>query len=451
MVSGLRAVVSDSDRSVLLVAGFEFLAVFLGKVAFDAVGLGVGPPCFQVDSEEALLKRTDERALLARVSPGATPEMKLVTRSWIVGEGEYTNGIESIKYVPQRTASVWMPFKQACDEESGNADFDSSKTAPWDNGETQRDDRHEVLCRPMVHNKQACDEESGDADFDSFKTAPWDAGGTKRDKTHEVRCRPMVHNVDRLTTGNTKCELTTKRLVDTNCPQLESTPGEGDASYRRTDWSAEIHTSGRTLYVSGRNCLPCAVALLPADKLYATMQRNDTAVCVEIDSLADMNYAVIEMDDEPIFRRRLPRTEVFAEGVEEKYIAPGTDSMSTIQNSLIFRRANPWRRVVSTEQDMHGSTVKGVFTVSEPCDLLRHRRSLPPNRADTEGGASECAHITLVRRTNFPPNENVGGRKNDYIWLPSESDHSYRRRSLPPSTAVPKVGELVHEHLTLFR
>ena len=130
----------------------------------------------------------------------------------------------------------------------------------------------------------------------------------------------MVHNVDRLTTGNTKCELTTKRLVDTNCPRLESTPGEDDASYRSTDWSAERHTSGRTLSVSGMNWWPCAVALLPADKLYATIQRNDTAVCVEIDSPADMNDAVIEIDDEPILRRRLPHTEVFAEGVEEKYI-----------------------------------------------------------------------------------------------------------------------------------
>ena len=287
---------------------------------------------------------------MARAAQGATPEMKLVTSSWIVGQGEYTNGIESIKYVPQRTASVWMPFEQACDEESGDADFDSSNTAPWDDSETQRDDGHDVLCRPMVHNEQASDEESGEADLDSFKTVPWDAGGTKRNETHEVRCRSMVHNVDRLTTGNTKCELTTKRLVDANCPRLESTPGEGDASYRSTDWSAERHTSCWTLSVSGRNCWPCAVALLPADKLYATVQRNDTAACVEIDSPADMNDAVMEMDDEPILRQRLPRTEVFAEGVEEKYIAPCTDSMSTIQNNL--------QRVVSTEQDMHGSTVK---------------------------------------------------------------------------------------------
>ena len=99
--------------------------------------------------------------------------------------------------------------------------------------------------------------------------------------------------------------------------------------------------------MSGMNCLPCAVALLPEDKLYTTIQRNDTAVCVEIDSPAEMNDAVIEMDDEPILRRRLPHTEVFAEGVEDKYIAPCTDSMSTIQNSLIFRRANPSWRVVS--------------------------------------------------------------------------------------------------------
>ena len=47
LVSGLRSVVSDSALSVLPVAGCEFPAVFLGgKVAFDAVGLGVGPPCF---------------------------------------------------------------------------------------------------------------------------------------------------------------------------------------------------------------------------------------------------------------------------------------------------------------------------------------------------------------------------------------------------------------------
>ena len=55
--------------------------------------------------------------------------MKLVMKSWIVGRRKNTNDMESMKYVPQMTASVWMPFKQTCDEESGAADFDSFKTA----------------------------------------------------------------------------------------------------------------------------------------------------------------------------------------------------------------------------------------------------------------------------------------------------------------------------------
>ena len=199
LVSGLQLVGSDTARvSVLAVAGCELPAVFLGKFAFDAVGLGVGPPCFQVDSEEALLKRTDERAPLARAAPGAIPEMKLVTKSWMVGRQETTNGMENMKYVPQMTASVWMPFKQTCDEESG------------------------------------------DADFDSFK-APWDAGGTQRDKLHEVMCRTMVHNVDIWTTRNTERELATKMLMDTNCPRLTMTPGEDDASYRGTRIGGELH------------------------------------------------------------------------------------------------------------------------------------------------------------------------------------------------------------------
>ena len=67
-VSGLQLVESDAAQvSVLPVA------VFLGKVAFDVVGLGDGPPCLRVDWEEILLTLTDERAQLARAAPGVTP------------------------------------------------------------------------------------------------------------------------------------------------------------------------------------------------------------------------------------------------------------------------------------------------------------------------------------------------------------------------------------------
>ena len=92
-VSGLQLVESDTAQvSVLQLVGSDTAQVsvlpgvssrpfFLGKVTFDAVGLGVCPTCLRVDSEAALLKRTDERALLARAAPGATPEKKLVTKS----------------------------------------------------------------------------------------------------------------------------------------------------------------------------------------------------------------------------------------------------------------------------------------------------------------------------------------------------------------------------------
>ena len=74
-VSDLPMVESDTARvSVLPVAGCKFPAVFLGKVALDVVGLGVGPPCLRVDSEETLLTLMDERAQLVRAAPGVTPE-----------------------------------------------------------------------------------------------------------------------------------------------------------------------------------------------------------------------------------------------------------------------------------------------------------------------------------------------------------------------------------------
>ena len=73
-VSGLWLIKSDTARvSVLPVAGCKFPAVFLGKVSLDMVGLGVGPPCLRVDSEETLLNLTDERAQSTRAAPGVTP------------------------------------------------------------------------------------------------------------------------------------------------------------------------------------------------------------------------------------------------------------------------------------------------------------------------------------------------------------------------------------------
>ena len=331
----------------------------------------------------ALLKRTDERAPLARAAPGATPEMKLVTKSWMVGRQETTNGMETMKYVPQMMASVWMPFKQTCDEESG------------------------------------------DADLDSFKTAPWDAGGTQRDKLHEVMCRMMVHNVDRWTTRNTERELATNMLMDTGCPRLTMTPGEDDASYRGSQFGGELydtlaisdgHTRRRDDDILRRSAV-CVEIVIPADRNCTSVELNGAAILrwrlprrqdsAEHDECyISVTNTAVKFNDVVFRRRRLPQTEVFAEGVEEKCVAPRTDSVSAEQNILTFRRPKPPRRDVSTEQDMNCSGIKGDSMVSEPCDHLCRRRSLPPNRSVTEASGSVHKHITLVRRTNFTSESN---------------------------------------------
>ena len=131
-------------------------------------------------------------------------------------------------------------------------------------------------------------------------------------------------------------------------------------------------------------------------------QRQDSAEHHEC--YVSVSNTAVEFNDVVFRRRRLPRTEVFAEGVEEKYIAPRTDSVSAKQNNLTFRRPKPPWRVVSTEQDMYCSGIKGSSTVSEPCNHSCLQRSLPPNTAVTEVGGLVHKHIALFRRTNFPPN-----------------------------------------------
>ena len=69
----LPVVESDTARvSVLPVVGSELPAAFLGKVASDMVGLGVGPSCLRVDSEETLPALLDERGVMCFTVPGVT-------------------------------------------------------------------------------------------------------------------------------------------------------------------------------------------------------------------------------------------------------------------------------------------------------------------------------------------------------------------------------------------
>ena len=72
-VSVWPMVESDTARvSALPVAGSKFPAVFLGKVTLNVVGLGVGPPCLRLDSEETLPALIYERAEMNCTVPGVT-------------------------------------------------------------------------------------------------------------------------------------------------------------------------------------------------------------------------------------------------------------------------------------------------------------------------------------------------------------------------------------------
>ena len=167
---------------------------------------------------------------------------------------------------------------------------------------------------------QTCDEESGDADFDPFKMAPWDAGGTPRDEVHETMCRAMVHDIDRSTTEITECIFTTNMLLATNCPRLQMTPGEDDASHRGTRIGGDVHD---TVAISDGH---------PGSKDVDIFRRS--AVCVEVDIPADMDCTVVEMSDVTILRRRSPQGQDSAE-LQERCI--GISKTAVEFNDGVFR------------------------------------------------------------------------------------------------------------------
>ena len=124
---------------------------------------------------------------------------------------------------------------------------------------------------------------------------------------------------------------------------------------------------------------------------------------------------------------------MFAEDMEEKCIVPRTDTVSSEQEDRTFCRPKPPWRVAFTEQDMHCSDIRGNSAVSEPCDHLFRRRSLPLNRTRTDSSGLIHRHRTLFRQTKFPLNESAGGRNDDYIGLTSESNQSVCARPVTGS------------------
>ena len=204
--SVLHSVESDRAQiSVLPVAGCEFPAVFWGKVAFDVVGLGVGPPCLRVDSEETLLTWTDERAPLARAAPSVTHVNKSERRT------------------PVREligSSIMRKFSSGC---------------------------LQVPINGVESLKYATDMRNSLDAIQTDEMAPWDAGGIQGDRFHDVMCRPViVHELDRWMTRNTEFELITIMLRDTDSPRLMVTAGECHASYGGTQIRGKLRQTHDT-------------------------------------------------------------------------------------------------------------------------------------------------------------------------------------------------------------
>ena len=117
------------------------------------VGLGVGPPCLRVDSEETLLTLMDERAQLVCAAPGVTPEdgseegapvLELIEHS-VLGKSlvdslqEPMPVMKRLEQAILATASVWEPLEHLHCVVSDDVDFDSFWMAPWDAGGTLGD------------------------------------------------------------------------------------------------------------------------------------------------------------------------------------------------------------------------------------------------------------------------------------------------------------------------
>ena len=287
-MSGLQLVKSDTARvSDLPVAGCKFPAVFWGTVALDVVGLGFGPPCLRVDSEETLLTLIDERAQLARAAPGVIPvdsseegaPVRELIRLSVLGEPLVVNLQEPmpaenrLEYAIQATASVWEPLEQV----------------------------HYVV--------------SGDVDFDSFGMEPWDAGGMQGDSCQlretlqtmmlqwlrRLLCRPVIMNgLDRTMRLNTENGLDGSMMTNSESPRLAVTPGEWCASEMIRVIRTDLRQTNGFTEMMGTMCdyttaevftqIDSAVADCGADELDDFIFRHTSFPPDELSAGRDGNY-----------------------------------------------------------------------------------------------------------------------------------------------------------------
>ena len=420
-VSGLQLVESDAAQvSVLPVAGWKFPAVFLGKVAFDLVGLGDGPPC--------LLTLTDERAQLARAAPGVTPVDSSETRApvcelilpSVLSEPladclhEPMSGEKNFDYVIRTTHSVWTPSEQVYRMESGDVDFDSFGMAPWDAGGMDSRTLGDPYRTSMLQ---------------------W---------LMRLLCRPVIMNgLIQTWTGSTENELDTNMMVPTDSPRLTVTPGEwyGNDVFTqirhelRDAWddSAAVNCNAviRINPISRRLCL------LPEEVSagrYVTDDFPETDCTTAVSDAADMN--------DLISRRLCLPPEEFSAGLDGTDDFPEMDCAAADNGAVDMSDLN-FRQLSLPPSDDYAAVDYDTGVVGLH-DLVFFWLSSPPEEFAGEedpavdAGDAMMIEDIIVRLTNLPPNGFSTGRNGDYIWLNSGTGLSV--------CAMPVTGSLPFGH-----
>ena len=237
-------------------------------------GLGVGPPCLRVDSEETLLTVIDERAQLARAAPGVTPgdsfeegapvreliQLSVQREPLVDSLQEPMPAEERLEYTIQATAVIWEPLKQMRYVVSDDVDSDSFMMAPWDARGMHGNDcqRHETFRTMMLQ---------------------W---------LIRLLCQPVIRNgLVRTMSMNTEYGLDQLMMTNMDSPQLAVTPGEWYASDTLTPLSRDLRQM---------NGIPEAMGAMYDCSGWDFPQFDSTAV----------DCSAVELDDLTFRRKNFP-------------------------------------------------------------------------------------------------------------------------------------------------
>ena len=99
--------------SVQPVVGSEVLAVYVGKVALDSVGVRVGPSGLRLDLEETLPALLDERSVMSCVDLGVTPDGGPMEGAPVLEPIEHSVLEKSLDSGPMEGAPVLGPIEHS--------------------------------------------------------------------------------------------------------------------------------------------------------------------------------------------------------------------------------------------------------------------------------------------------------------------------------------------------